>query len=151
MIFDDCLPWTCWHFFTEFCNRYGKPKCNSVHYLHNSVVNLVLILVNSLLLYLFNSVQLCSFSLIHEKSGNPKMRNLQIKSRIWIMKTGLEMETRIKQNCSSKVKIIRTPSSGSICVLCVYVWFFFGRKSSPLYLCFAISISLRSNKRDWTF
>ena len=144
-----------WSFATAI---YGKPKCNSVHYLHNSVVNLVLILVNSLLLDLFNSVQLCSFSSIHKESSNPKMWNLQMKSKIWIMKTGLEMESRIKQDCSSKVKIIRTLSSDSFCVLlcalCFFVFVFvcfcfFCRESSPL--CFTISISLRSNKRDWSF
>ena len=43
-----------WSFATAI---YGKPKCNSVHYIHNLVVNLVLILVNSLLLYLFMFIQ----------------------------------------------------------------------------------------------
>ena len=119
-----------WSFATAI---YGKPKCNSVHYIHNLVVNLVQ-----------------SFSSIQQKSSNPKIWNLQMKSRIWIMKTGLEMEPRIKQDCSSKVEIITTLSSDSICVLCVCACvFFFCRESSPL--CFTISISVRSNKRDWSF
>ena len=46
------------------------------------------------------------------------------------------MESRIKQDCSSKVKIIRTLSSDSICVLSVFFVFFFCRESSPL--CFTI-------------
>ena len=121
MIFDDCLPWTCWHYFTEFCNRYDKPKCNSVHYIftqfssqfspHFSKFSFIVFIQ-------FSPVS--SFGSIHKKSGNPKMRNLQLKSWIWIMKTGLEMESRIKQDCSSKVKIIRTLSSDSICVLSVF-------------------------------
>ena len=41
-----------WSFATAI---YGKPKCNSVHYLHNLVVNLVLILV--ILFYCIYSVQ----------------------------------------------------------------------------------------------
>ena len=75
----------------------------------------------SFIVFIQFSPELCSFSSIHKKSSNPKMWNLQMKCRIWIMKTGLEMESRIKQDCSSKVKIIRTLSSDSICVLCV-VW-----------------------------
>ena len=39
LIFNDDLPWTCLHFFIEFCNCHGKPKCNSSHYLHNLMVN----------------------------------------------------------------------------------------------------------------
>ena len=60
------------------------------------------------------------------------MWNLQMKSRIWIMKKGLEMEPKIKQDCSSKVKIIRTLSSDFICVLCVCVCVFF---AVNLHLC----------------
>ena len=50
----DLLAFFLWSFATAI---YGKPKCNSVHYIHNLVVNLVLILVNSLLLYLFMFIQ----------------------------------------------------------------------------------------------
>ena len=116
-----------WSFATAI---YGKPKCNSVHYLHNLVVNLVLILV--ILFYCIYSVQSSYVHCVqYKKIGSPKMWNLHMESRIWIMKRGLKMESRIKQDCSSKVKITRTLSSDSILVfvLCV-VWC----KSSPLCL-----------------
>ena len=103
LIFKDELPLrTCLDFVIEFWNRRGKRKSNSVQYLQNLIVNLVLILLIFLLLYLFNSIQPCPFQSIHKKWGSPKMWNLKMESRIWIMKTELEMESRIKQDCSSK-------------------------------------------------
>ena len=68
----------------SFCNRYDKPKCNIVHYLHNLVVNLVLILVNPLLLYLFNSVQLCSFGSRQPQNEESaiEIQNLNYENRI---------------------------------------------------------------------
>ena len=42
---DELLLRTCLDFVIEFWNRRGKPKSNSVQYLQNLIVNLVLILL----------------------------------------------------------------------------------------------------------
>ena len=115
-----------WSFATA---KYGKPKCNSVHYLHNLLVNLVLILVNSLLLYLFKSVPSYVYSVQSIESRATlkcgickEIQNLNYENRIG---NGIQNQTGLflkgKDNKNTKFRLHLC----SLCSLTVKILIYF--------------------------